>query len=63
MALTKGHFNPDSVQKIRESSNKGLALGRDRFKEEVEALSGGRVRPLKRGPKPKKSKLTHEFVR
>ena len=36
---------------IRESTNKGLALGNDRFKGEIEALTGRRVTPGKRGPK------------
>ena len=41
------------LSEIRTASNKGMALGNDRFKQEIEALSGRRVKPGKRGPKPK----------
>ncbi|KKK82375.1 hypothetical protein LCGC14_2804010, partial [marine sediment metagenome] len=34
--------------------NKGLVLGNDRFKDEVAALTGRRVKPRKSGPKAKK---------
>ncbi len=36
---------------IRFSANKGLALGAERFKDEIEALGDRRQRLLKRGPK------------
>jgi len=36
---------------IRSSTNKGLALGSARFKAHVEALTGRRVTPQKRGPR------------
>ena len=39
--------------KIRTASHQSMALGSDRFKQEVQELTGNRVRPLKRGPKPK----------
>jgi len=37
---------------IREALNRGLALGNDRFKAEIERLTGQRQTPGKRGPKP-----------
>ena len=52
--LFRGHLDEGLVNEIRHASNKGMALGNDRFKQEVEKLSGRRVTSLKRGPKPKK---------
>ena len=43
----------DDVPLIRVATNKGLAIGNDRFKKEVELLSGRRVTEKKRGPKPR----------
>ncbi len=43
----------DMLSEIRQATNQGMALGNDRFKHEIERLSGRRVRPIKRGPKPK----------
>ncbi len=37
------------LAEIRANVNKGLALGNDRFKEEIEALTGRRVKTKKRG--------------
>lgn len=37
------------LTEIRENMNKGLALGNDRFKDEIEALNGRRVKAKKRG--------------
>ena len=54
-ALFAAHLDMATVNRIRSACNKGMALGNDRFKAEIEALSGRRVRPGKRGPKPKKS--------
>jgi putative transposase len=54
-------LEPGLVTQIRESTNKGLALGNEKFKEEIERLSGRRVTALKRGPK-KKSEVTKEFL-
>jgi len=45
--------NETMLCQIRNSSNSGMALGSDRFKQEIEALTWGRVTALKRGPKPK----------
>ena len=41
------------LTKIRTASIQGMALGSDRFKQEVERLTGRRVTSLKRGPKAK----------
>lgn len=56
--MFKGHLDVELLDQIRQSIHQGLALGNERFKQEVEQLSGRRVRPLKRGPK---SKITTEF--
>jgi putative transposase len=42
------------LEQIRGSVNKGLALGNDRFKDEIEKLFGRRVKPANMG-RPKKS--------
>ncbi|MGB5249778.1 MAG: transposase, partial [Gammaproteobacteria bacterium] len=39
------------ITDMRDALNKGLILGDDRFRAEVEALTGARLRHLKRGPK------------
>lgn len=50
-ALFKAHMDETLLSDIRDSTNKGLAIGSGRFKEQVEALTGRRVTPGKRGPK------------
>lgn len=50
-ALCHTPIDEDTVRTIRESTNKGLALGNDRFKAEIEQLTGRRVSAGKRGPK------------
>ena len=37
------------LKEIRENTNKGMAVGSDRFKEEIEALTGKRLHSKKRG--------------
>lgn len=44
----------DVVTDIRDALNTGLVLGNERFRREVEELTGQRQYHLKRGPKPKK---------
>ncbi len=44
------------VAEIRENTNKGLALGNQQFKAQLEALTGRRMLPAKMG-RPKKSLL------
>ena len=53
--LFKHHVNSNLLSEIRDSVNKGLVLGNDRFKDEVEKLYGRRVRPAKMG-RPRKSR-------
>jgi putative transposase len=52
-ALFRNKLDQDLVENIRCAANFGLALGNDKFKEEVESLTGQRQYHLKRGPKPK----------
>ncbi len=49
--LFKSHIDEATLKTIRDSVNKGLALGNDRFKREIEHMPGRRVTPEKRGPK------------
>lgn len=37
------------LEDIRQNTNKGMALGNSRFKEEIEKLTGRRLKPLKAG--------------
>jgi len=55
-ALFAGHLDRKTLDAIRVAGNTGMALGSDKFKQEIEALSGRRVTPKKRGPKPRKEK-------
>lgn len=41
------------LNQIRQATHQGMALGHDRFKEDMERLTQRRVSPLKRGPKVK----------
>ena len=50
-ALFKTHMDDALLEDIRHSTNRGLALGNDCFKEQVATLTGRRVTPGKRGPK------------
>lgn len=52
--LFVGHLDSEKLSMIRNATNKGMALGNDRFKRDIELLSGRRVTPLKRGPKSKR---------
>jgi len=56
-ALFEAHVDVNANALIREATNKGLAVGSDRFKAEIERLSGLRVTEKKRGPKPKKDEF------
>lgn len=49
-ALFHAHIDEAMMNAIRSSTNKGLALGSNRYKTQVEALTGRRVTPQKRGP-------------
>ena len=62
-ALSRNQLDQDLVDHIRHAANSGLALGNDKFKEDVESLTGQRQYHLKRGPKPKpKSHPKEEFL-
>jgi len=52
-SLFREHLDADLIHQIRQTTNQGMALGNDRFKQEIEQLSGRRVSTLKRGPKLK----------
>jgi putative transposase len=48
-ALFERHVEGELLTEIRANTNKGLVLGNDRFKEEIETLTGRRVKAKKRG--------------
>ena len=52
--LFRGQIDARILNQVRQATNQGMALGNDRFKQEVESLSGRRVATLKRGPKRKR---------
>ena len=47
--LFERHVEGEFLAETRANTNKGLALGNDRFKEEIETLTGRRVKAKKRG--------------
>lgn len=47
--LFVSHIGDSLIHDIRSSVNQGMALGSERFKDELEALEGRRVRPSKIG--------------
>ena len=47
-ALFSHHVEGDLLEEIRSSVNKGMAIGHDRFKVEIEVLTGRRPKPKKR---------------
>jgi putative transposase len=51
--LFRGQLDATVLKQIRQASNQGMALGNDRFKQEIERLAGRRVVALKKGPKRK----------
>ncbi len=48
-SLFRTYVDDELLDDIRMALNKGLALGEDRFKDEIERLYGRRVRPAKMG--------------
>ena len=48
-ALFSHHVAGDLLEDIRSSVNKGMAVGDDRFKDEIEILTGRRLKPKKVG--------------
>lgn len=47
--LFKHHSSTEALKHIRCATNKGMIIGNDRFRDEIEALTGRRVREKKRG--------------
>jgi putative transposase len=48
-ALFMHRTDEELLEGIRKNTNKGLAVGNDRFKNEIELLTGRRVKAKKRG--------------
>lgn len=46
-----GQLDAEFLTDIRDTTNQCMALGNDKFKQEIEKLSGRRVNQRKRGPK------------
>ena len=44
-ALFAHHVDGDLLEEIRSSANKEMAFGHDRFKDEIEVLTGRRLKP------------------
>ena len=59
-ALFVGQLDEPVISEIRDSVNKCMALGNDRFKKEIELLTGRRVMAKRRGPKVKSKEM--EFL-
>lgn len=60
--IFKGHLDDELIMQISDATDQGMALGSERFKQEVERFSGRRVVSYKRGPKPKaKNRVEEEF--
>ena len=53
-SLFKAEMEGELLEEIRFTVNQGHALGNERFRDEIEALYGRRVRPAKMG-RPRKS--------
>lgn len=47
--LFRFHVDDELISDIRQAVNKGMALGNDRFKQEIEQVCGRRVTPAKMG--------------
>ena len=50
-ALFKVQVSDKELGRVRTITQSDMALGNDRFKEEIEKLTGRRVSPMKRGRK------------
>ncbi len=57
--LFKAHVGVELLKEIRDSVNKGLALGNERFMTQIEELTKKRVTPRKAG-RPKKKEVDGE---
>jgi len=47
--LFEDHIEPETLDDIRQATQKGWALGNDRFQDEIEQLLNRRTRPLPKG--------------
>jgi len=56
-ALFAAEVEDDLLLNIRESVNRGLALGSEKFKRQIEELGGRRQHLMKRGPRPKQVEI------
>ena len=54
--LFESHVDGDLLAEVRYTLNKGLVLGTGKFRSEVEAISGQRLRHLTPGLKPTKKR-------
>ena len=54
--LFLGYLDDEAITRIRKATNSGMALGNERFKDEIELLAKRRVRPKKAG-RPKLEEL------
>ena len=52
-ALFMGQIDAGRLDSIRQPTSQGMALGNERFKDDMERLTQRRLSPLKRGPKAK----------
>ena len=52
-SLFDAHISDKQLSNVRLALNMGLALGSEKFKKEIEAINGYRLRHLRPGPKPK----------
>lgn len=48
-ALFAHQIDGKLIEDIRASVNRGMAIGSDKFKEEIEVLTGRRMQPKKKG--------------
>ena len=53
--LFENHIQPSTLQEIRINTNKGWVLGNDKFKDEIEKMTGRRAAPKPRGGDRKSS--------
>ncbi|MDH5649221.1 MAG: transposase [Gammaproteobacteria bacterium] len=61
-ALFRGHIDTETLQRVRQATQQGMVLGNERFRREIEQLTGRRTTALKRGPKPKPQEKKKEFL-
>lgn len=60
--LFKDHITKKTIKEIREATNKGWALGSDRFRDEIEEVCGRAAQKRKRGGDRKSKAYQLEFL-